>query len=79
MAEATVPQRQPVEIGLAIPKINMAACNLKALHDLAALCPDGIDSQTFSIAAQALARDTCRELDGALVNLGEFPNGFLDD
>jgi|APTNR8051073442_1049403.scaffolds.fasta_scaffold285435_1 hypothetical protein len=66
------------DIRRATAKINSAAVTIKALHDLVVQADDALEVQTVAAAAMALARDTCRELDDALADLGDMRNGFFD-
>jgi hypothetical protein len=68
----------PDDIRRATAKINSAAVTIRALHDLVAQADDALDVQTCIAAAMAMSRDTCRELDEALADLGDMRNGFFD-
>ncbi|QKS29541.1 MAG: hypothetical protein HT579_11880 [Candidatus Accumulibacter similis] len=58
-------------------KISAASITLRSLHNLiVGSCTE--DAPNIVILTEALTRDTCRELDDALANLGDFRNGFFD-
>jgi len=61
----------------ATSKISAASITLRSLHNLiVGSCTE--DAPNIVILTEALTRDTCRELDDALANLGDFRNGFFD-
>ncbi|MBO3706659.1 MAG: hypothetical protein J5X21_09655 [Candidatus Accumulibacter sp.] len=75
---STAPGPTGDDIRRATAKINSAVVTIKALHDLMVQADDALEVQTCIAAAMAMSRDTCRELDDALVDLGDMRNGFFD-
>lgn len=68
----------PDNLHRATARINSAAVTIKAMHDLVVQADDALEVQTVVAAVMALARDTCRELDDALADLGDLRHNFFD-